>query len=170
MCAFQAALETVRCEELQLELAAAVRRRGGGAGGVSGATSSVAPSGPTVSWQPPRPPAPSTEIERIMAKIEQDNRILAELDHTRSTTHGKSTCKTINISSLRVPRFPQDMCARFISRSGRASARERKNEIRGGAPALHRVRIHKYQLNNSFDIVLKILEHWVDDGLDQSLT
>lgn len=30
-----------------------------------------------------------TEIERIMAKIEQDNRILAELDHSRSTTLGK---------------------------------------------------------------------------------
>lgn len=29
-----------------------------------------------------------TEIERIMAKIEQDNRILAELDHSRSTTLG----------------------------------------------------------------------------------
>lgn len=25
-----------------------------------------------------------------MAKIEQDNRILAELEHTRSTTHGTS--------------------------------------------------------------------------------
>lgn len=30
-----------------------------------------------------------TEIDRIMAKIEQDNRILAELDHSRSTTLGK---------------------------------------------------------------------------------
>lgn len=32
---------------------------------------------------------PASEIERIMAKIEQDNRILAELEHSRSTTHGK---------------------------------------------------------------------------------
>lgn len=31
------------------------------------------------------------EIERIMAKIEQDNRILAELDHSRSTTLGLAT-------------------------------------------------------------------------------
>lgn len=30
-----------------------------------------------------------TEIEKIMAKIEQDNRILAELDHSRSTTLGE---------------------------------------------------------------------------------
>lgn len=34
------------------------------------------------------PSSKGTEIERIMAKIEQDNRILAELDHSRSTTLG----------------------------------------------------------------------------------
>lgn len=36
-------------------------------------------------------PATSSEIDRIMAKIEQDNRILAELDKTRSTI-GKFKC------------------------------------------------------------------------------
>lgn len=35
-----------------------------------------------------------TEIERIMAKIEQDNRILAELDHNRATTMGKWKIET----------------------------------------------------------------------------
>ncbi|XP_013144153.1 PREDICTED: RIMS-binding protein 2 isoform X2 [Papilio polytes] len=68
----KAALETVRCEELQLELSSALRARGA-------TTSST--------WSAPAP-QPASEIERIMAKIEQDNRILAELDHTRSTTHG----------------------------------------------------------------------------------
>lgn len=69
----QAALETVRCEELQLELSTMLRARG--------TTTSATWS--TQSTQP------ASEIERIMAKIEQDNRILAELEHTRSTTHGK---------------------------------------------------------------------------------
>ncbi|KAF5284120.1 hypothetical protein FQR65_LT00120 [Abscondita terminalis] len=65
------ALETVRCEELQLELAASQRTR-------------VQISNPTSqSWS-----NKGSEIERIMAKIEQDNRILAELDHSRSTTLG----------------------------------------------------------------------------------
>ncbi|KAI5632354.1 variant SH3 domain-containing protein [Phthorimaea operculella] len=68
----KAALETVRCEELQLELSAALRARGAG-------TSNT--------WSHPTQ-QPASEIERIMAKIEQDNRILAELEHTRSTTHG----------------------------------------------------------------------------------
>ncbi|XP_052751933.1 peripheral-type benzodiazepine receptor-associated protein 1 isoform X6 [Galleria mellonella] len=68
----KAALETVRCEELQLELSATLRARGASSGG---------------SWSAP-PAQPASEIERIMAKIEQDNRILAELEHTRSTTHG----------------------------------------------------------------------------------
>ncbi|XP_041971946.1 RIMS-binding protein 2 isoform X4 [Aricia agestis] len=67
----KAALETVRCEELQLEMSSAMRPRG--------AT--------TTSWTTPIA-QPASEIERIMAKIEQDNRILAELEHTRSTTHG----------------------------------------------------------------------------------
>lgn len=69
-----------RCEELQLELAASQRNRM--ATGVP-----VAPIVGNVgnqSWS-----IKGTEIERIMAKIEQDNRILAELDHSRSTTLGK---------------------------------------------------------------------------------
>ncbi|CAK1541741.1 unnamed protein product [Leptosia nina] len=66
-----AALETVRCEELQLELSSAMRARG---------------TSTTATWSMSAQPA--SEIERIMAKIEQDNRILAELEHTRSTTHG----------------------------------------------------------------------------------
>ncbi|XP_047999657.1 uncharacterized protein LOC125236775 [Leguminivora glycinivorella] len=69
----KAALETVRCEELQLELSASLRARGA----------------PATSWSQPPHQQPASEIERIMAKIEQDNRILAELEHTRSTTHGR---------------------------------------------------------------------------------
>lgn len=49
------------------------------------------------------PAQPATEIERILAKIEQDNRILAELDHTRSTTHGKFPC-------IWHHRLPQAIC------------------------------------------------------------
>ncbi|GBP00573.1 RIMS-binding protein 2 [Eumeta japonica] len=71
----KAALETVRCEELQLELSAALRARSAG----------VASGG---NWATSHHAQPASEIERIMAKIEQDNRILAELEHTRSTTHG----------------------------------------------------------------------------------
>lgn len=41
----------------------------------------------TATWSTPVT-QPASEIERIMAKIEQDNRILAELEHSRSTTHG----------------------------------------------------------------------------------
>lgn len=66
-------METVRCEELQLELSSAMRARG---------TSTTATWTTSVAQ-------PASEIERIMAKIEQDNRILAELEHSRSTTHGK---------------------------------------------------------------------------------
>ncbi|CAH2093659.1 unnamed protein product [Euphydryas editha] len=68
----KAALETVRCEELQLELSSAMRARG---------------TSTTATWSTPVT-QPASEIERIMAKIEQDNRILAELEHSRSTTHG----------------------------------------------------------------------------------
>ncbi|CAG9559185.1 unnamed protein product [Danaus chrysippus] len=71
----KAALETVRCEELQLELSAAMRARG---------------TTTTATWSTPVT-QPASEIERIMAKIEQDNRILAELEHSRSTTHGIQT-------------------------------------------------------------------------------
>ncbi|XP_044260887.1 RIMS-binding protein 2 isoform X3 [Tribolium madens] len=73
------ALETVRCEELQLELAAS--QRGRTVGGSSGSGGPLSTAGQN--W-----PNKGTEIERIMAKIEQDNRILAELDHSRSTTLG----------------------------------------------------------------------------------
>ncbi|CAH2052363.1 unnamed protein product, partial [Iphiclides podalirius] len=68
----KAALETVRCEELQLELSSALRARG---------------ASTSATWSS-QAGQPASEIERIMAKIEQDNRILAELEHTRSTTHG----------------------------------------------------------------------------------
>lgn len=68
----------MRCEELQLELSSALRARGGhGHSASSGG-----------GWGAPQN-QPASEIERIMAKIEQDNRILAELEHTRSTTHGR---------------------------------------------------------------------------------
>ena len=73
-------LSSDRCEELQLELAASQRGRTVGSG-TSGPLSSTGQS-----WG-----NKGTEIERIMAKIEQDNRILAELDHSRSTTLGKSS-------------------------------------------------------------------------------
>lgn len=63
------ALETVRVEELQLELASKNK------GAIINNTAQA--------WG-----AKGSEIERIMAKIEQDNRILAELDHSRSTTLG----------------------------------------------------------------------------------
>ncbi|CAH2233948.1 jg21430 [Pararge aegeria aegeria] len=68
----KAALETVRCEELQLELSSAMRARG---------------TSTTATWST-QASQPASEIERIMAKIEQDNRILAELEYSRSTTHG----------------------------------------------------------------------------------
>lgn len=69
-----------RCEELQLELAASQRSRMGTGVPVAPMTGNIGGQ----SWS-----NKGTEIERIMAKIEQDNRILAELDHSRSTTLGK---------------------------------------------------------------------------------
>lgn len=69
-----------RCEELQLELSASQRGRMGTSVSVAPMTSNMGGQ----SWG-----NKGTEIERIMAKIEQDNRILAELDHSRSTTLGK---------------------------------------------------------------------------------
>lgn len=74
-----------RCEELQLELTTTQRGRNIGVGGgipLSGGSHICGTGGQN--W-----PNKGTEIERIMAKIEQDNRILAELDHSRSTTLGK---------------------------------------------------------------------------------
>lgn len=41
-----------------------------------------------------------TEIEKIMAKIEQDNRILAELDHSRSTTLGEFWFSLLSLTVL----------------------------------------------------------------------
>ncbi|XP_017774492.1 PREDICTED: uncharacterized protein LOC108561183 isoform X4 [Nicrophorus vespilloides] len=93
------ALETVRCEELQLELATSQRNcrlggigigGGGGVGSGGGGGSVVGgimcSSTAVHQYGGPSPSGKGTEIDRIMAKIEQDNRILAELDHTRSTT------------------------------------------------------------------------------------
>ena len=64
----------LRCEELQLELATSQRTS---TGNVS-----------SQQWVPKG----GDEIDKIMAKIEQDNRILAELDHSRSTTLGSNPC------------------------------------------------------------------------------
>ncbi|KAH1018072.1 hypothetical protein HUJ05_005894 [Dendroctonus ponderosae] len=77
------ALEIYRaqCEELQLELTSNSRTR------VSSSVAGLSSygSGPQhQSWSQSK----GTEIEKIMAKIEQDNRILAELDHSRNTTLG----------------------------------------------------------------------------------
>ncbi|XP_054290498.1 peripheral-type benzodiazepine receptor-associated protein 1-like isoform X8 [Macrosteles quadrilineatus] len=66
---------------------------GEGCGGVSASPVAVSSSGgsssgsggATVAYPPP----PTTDIDRIMAKIDQDNRILAELDKTRSTIGGR---------------------------------------------------------------------------------
>lgn len=60
---------------------------GGELGGVSASPVAVSSSGGSSSGSGPPPPLhpPANEIDRIMAKIDQDNRILAELDKTRST-------------------------------------------------------------------------------------
>ncbi|KAJ8910498.1 hypothetical protein NQ315_012345 [Exocentrus adspersus] len=85
------ALETVRCEELQLELASSQRGRLGTS--VQGVPLSSSIGGQ--SWG-----NKGTEIERIMAKIEQDNRILAELDHSRSTTLGTGLATSVSSHAL----------------------------------------------------------------------
>ncbi|CAG9861506.1 unnamed protein product [Phyllotreta striolata] len=86
------ALETVRCEELQLELASSQRGRMG-ASMHQGVQISSNMGGQ--SWG-----NKGTEIERIMAKIEQDNRILAELDHSRSTTLGAGLATSVSSHAL----------------------------------------------------------------------
>lgn len=70
----------VRCEELQLELASSQRCR---------------PTQNPTNWG-----SKGGEIERIMAKIEQDNRILAELDHSRSTTLGTGLATSASSHAL----------------------------------------------------------------------
>ncbi|XP_074041769.1 RIMS binding protein isoform X4 [Leptinotarsa decemlineata] len=85
------ALETVRCEELQLELASSQRSR-------MGTNMQCIPMSGNIggqSWG-----NKGTEIERIMAKIEQDNRILAELDHSRSTTLGTGLATSVSSHAL----------------------------------------------------------------------
>ncbi|XP_046682775.1 RIMS-binding protein 2 isoform X2 [Homalodisca vitripennis] len=65
---------------------------GGGDGGVSASPAAVSSSGGSSSGSGGHSLQPtaaiSSEIDRIMAKIDQDNRILAELDKTRSTIAG----------------------------------------------------------------------------------
>ncbi|XP_060532977.1 RIMS-binding protein 2 isoform X3 [Cylas formicarius] len=85
------ALENVRCEELQLELASTNRSRAMTGGSALGISSNLHQS-----WNPNK----GTEIEKIMAKIEQDNRILAELDHSRSTTLGTGLATSISSHAL----------------------------------------------------------------------
>ena len=62
---------------------------GGDGLGVSASPVAVSSSGGSSSGSGPHSVQPPTnvtsEIDRIMAKIDQDNRILAELDKTRST-------------------------------------------------------------------------------------
>lgn len=77
----QAALETVRCEELQLELSATMKTRSSTARQpFSSILTSSAGSGPTTVTWAPTPTLPShqkhqqqqnSEVDRIMAKIEQ---------------------------------------------------------------------------------------------------
>ncbi|XP_057657732.1 RIMS-binding protein 2 isoform X3 [Diorhabda carinulata] len=85
------ALETVRCEELQLELASSHRGRMG----TSMQSGQMSSGMGGQSWG-----NKGTEIERIMAKIEQDNRILAELDHSRSTTLGAGLATSVSSHAL----------------------------------------------------------------------
>lgn len=101
------ALETVRCEELQLELAASRSRTSPAAltasasplhnhvsssnvSSIAVANAAAAANSTNIQVAPSPWTQKPTEIERIMAKIEQDNRILAELDHSRSTTLGET--------------------------------------------------------------------------------
>lgn len=72
-----------RCEELQLELASSQRSR------------PVVNQQNQATWG-----GKGGEIERIMAKIEQDNRILAELDHSRSTTLGAGLATSASSHAL----------------------------------------------------------------------
>ncbi|XP_019700001.1 uncharacterized protein LOC105189771 isoform X3 [Harpegnathos saltator] len=85
-------LQMVKHEELSLELTSLKRARSRGP--VVGHVTST--SVPTSTW----PPA-GTEIDRIIAKIEQDNRMLHELDHTRGaiTTQQPSVTQGILRSS-----------------------------------------------------------------------
>lgn len=76
----------MRCEELQLELSTTQRARTPNHFQSAIPQSQACPAAPTQNVPPWNK---GTEIERIMAKIEQDNKILAELEHSRSTTLGK---------------------------------------------------------------------------------
>ncbi|XP_050317259.1 RIMS-binding protein 2 isoform X10 [Bactrocera neohumeralis] len=106
------ALENVRCEELQIELTSALKAkaaRSGGSdrgnyGGISAssanASSAAAISGTssTVTWAPTiSHQDQGSEIDIIMAKIEQDNRVLAELEQPRTSAKGMSSMPTSSI-------------------------------------------------------------------------
>ncbi|XP_064550324.1 uncharacterized protein Rbp isoform X11 [Drosophila montana] len=98
------ALENVHCEELQIELTAALKSKAsranashmGSCPSSSAATSQHGPyqganiptsaSSSTVTWAPTiSHQDQGTEIDIIMAKIEQDNRVLAELEQPRTS-------------------------------------------------------------------------------------
>ncbi|CAD6996230.1 unnamed protein product [Ceratitis capitata] len=106
------ALENVRCEELQIELTSALKSKSARSGGgvrsnygdimassasassaaVTSGTSSTVTWAPTISHQDQ-----GSEIDIIMAKIEQDNRVLAELEQPRTSAMGMSTMPTSSI-------------------------------------------------------------------------
>ncbi|XP_071643131.1 uncharacterized protein Rbp isoform X2 [Temnothorax longispinosus] len=96
-------LQMVRHEELSLELTSLSRARSRGPV-ISHVTST---SVPTSTWPPT-----CSEIDRIIAKIEQDNsgRILHELDHTRSaitTQQPSATQSILRSSSENLPNLGQ---------------------------------------------------------------
>ncbi|XP_028049736.1 uncharacterized protein LOC105829483 isoform X5 [Monomorium pharaonis] len=99
-------LQMVKHEELSLELTSLRRARSRGPGHVVGLVTSA--NVPTSTW----PPAGS-EIDRIIAKIEQDNsagRILHELDHSRGTITTQQPSATQGIlrsSSENLPNLGQ---------------------------------------------------------------
>lgn len=65
-------METVRCEELQLELSAAIKSRSAAGRSTSSNASGISTTGSsTVTWAQTTNNSQGSEIDKIMAKIEQ---------------------------------------------------------------------------------------------------
>ncbi|XP_055923694.1 uncharacterized protein LOC129954068 [Eupeodes corollae] len=79
------ALETVRCEELQLELSAAMKSKLSHHQTMQFSNPPPTSTNASVKWAPAVNEDQNLEVESIMAKIEQDNRVLAELEEPRTS-------------------------------------------------------------------------------------
>ncbi|KAL5273957.1 BZRAP1 family protein [Megaselia abdita] len=159
----KASLETVKCEELQLELSSALKSRSSrqpvgsisssvmsssvltgttvtsmssGGGSLLLPSSSVLPptsACSTVTWAPTITQDQGSEIDIIMAKIEQDNRVLAELEQSRTSGPKPSglSMSSITIGTTSDPKTISKGCSYLPNRSELSSCTKLPTSLTG---------------------------------------